>query len=105
MGAVDTNKLETAILYLQRITEGKNPVNNMPAEDDSVINNPNVIRCMYFIKDVLEELKSNYGYIGRRPYTNRDTNKSDYPLDSGSYADAERRGGSDKSQPGTAGGT
>ena len=81
MGAVDTNKLETAILYLQRITEGKNPVNNMPAEDDSVINNPNVIRCMYFIKDVLEELKRNDGYIGRRPSTNRDTNKSDYPLD------------------------
>ena len=81
MEIVDTKKLETAILYLQRITEGHNPVNNMPAEDDSVINNPNVIRCMFFVKEVLEELKRNDGYIGRRPGTNKDKNKADYPLD------------------------
>ena len=31
MEVVDKNKLETSILYLQRITEGKNPVNNLPA--------------------------------------------------------------------------
>ncbi len=81
MEIVDTKKLETAILYLQRITEGHNPVNNMPVEDDSVINNPNVIRCMFFVKEVLEELKRNDGYIGRRPRTNKDNNKPDYPLD------------------------
>ena len=57
MEVVDTKKLETAIMYLQRITEGHNPVNNMPVEDDSVISNPNVVRCMAFVKDVLEELK------------------------------------------------
>ena len=56
-----TKKLEIAILYLQRITEGRNPVNNMPVDEDSVINNPNVVRCMSFIKEVLE------GYIGGKP--------------------------------------
>ena len=81
MEIVDTKKLEIAILYLQRITEGHNPVNNMPVEDDSVINNPNVVRCMFFVKDVLEELKRNDGYIGRRPYTTKDNSKQDYPLD------------------------
>ena len=81
MELVDTKKLETAILYLQRITEGHNPVNNMPVEDDSVINNPNVVRCMFFVKEVLEELKRNDGYIGRRPRTNKDKSKPDYPLD------------------------
>ena len=81
MEIVDTKKLETAILYLKRITEGHNPVNNMPVEDDSVINNPNVVRCMFFVKEVLEELKRNDGYIGRRPRTNKDTGKQDYPLD------------------------
>ncbi len=81
MDVVDTKKLETAIIYLQRMTEGNNPVNNMPADDDSVINNPNVLRCMMFVKDVLEELKRNDGYIGRRPRTNKDSNKQDYPLE------------------------
>lgn len=67
MDVVDTKKLETAILYLQRITEGRNPVNNMPADEDSVIHNPNVVRCMLFMKEILEEVKRNDGYIGRKP--------------------------------------
>lgn len=59
-------KLETAIVYLQRIAYGNNPINNLPAEEDSVLNNPNVIRCMFFVKDVLEEVKRNGGYIGKK---------------------------------------
>ncbi len=83
MEVVDVQKLQTAIQYLQRITEGKNPVNNMPVDDDSIINNPNVERCMLFVKEVLEELKRNDGYIGRRPRANKErTNaKNDYPLE------------------------
>lgn len=41
---LDMNKLETAIIYLQRIADGNNPVNNMPVKTDSILNNPNVIR-------------------------------------------------------------
>ena len=66
MELVEMKKLETAITYLQRMAEGNNPINNLPAEDDSVINNPNVIRCMFFVKDILEEVKRNDGYIGKR---------------------------------------
>ena len=50
-------------MYLQRIADGNNQVNNMPAKEDSVLNNPNVIRCMYFVKEVLEEVKRNDGFI------------------------------------------
>lgn len=67
MEMVDIKKLETAILYIQRIVNGNNPVNNMPLEDDAVLNNQNVTRCMSFVKDVLEEVKKNDGYIGRKP--------------------------------------
>ena len=68
MESVDMKKLETAIIYLQRITEGNNPINNLPAEENSILNNPNVIRCMFFIKDILEKVKRNNGYIGRKSY-------------------------------------
>ncbi len=81
MEIVDTEKLKTAIVYLQRITEGHNPVNNMPADDDSVINNPNVVRCMMFIKEILEEINLNGGYIGSRVYDDRDKGKLAYPLE------------------------
>lgn len=63
METVDLKKLDVAIKYLQRITDGRNPVNNMPAEEDTVLNNPNVIRCMFFVKEVLEEVRNNDGVI------------------------------------------
>ena len=85
MEVVDTKKLEIAIQYLQRIAEGHNPVNNIPVDDDSVIKNPNVVRCMLFVKETLEKVKRNDGYIGRRPRTKKDSSiknssKKEYPL-------------------------
>lgn len=78
MEAIDVKKLETAIIYVQRIADGNNPVNNMPAEDDSVLNNPNVIRCMFFVKEVLEEVKRNNGCIGRKV---QKSDKADFPIE------------------------
>lgn len=76
MEVVDKNKLETSILYLQRITEGKNPVNNLPAGDDEVLNNPNVIRCMFFVKEVLESVRENDGIIGYNVKKHQSNNMS-----------------------------
>lgn len=66
MGKIDETKLDVAIAYVERMAEGNNPVKNISAEEDSVINNPNVIRCMYFIRDVLKQVKDNGGVIGGR---------------------------------------
>ncbi len=63
MTQVDLSKLDVAITYVERMAEGNNPVKNLPAEEDSVLNNPNVIRCMYFIRDVLVQVKENGGVI------------------------------------------
>lgn len=67
MEPVDMNKLEVALIYVQRMSEGNNPVTNQPAAEEDVLNNPNVIRCMYFIRDVLAQVKDNKGVIGGRP--------------------------------------
>lgn len=66
MESVDLNKLEVALTYVKRMAEGNNPVTNQPAAEDDVLNNPNVIRCMYFIGDVLAQVKDNKGFIGGR---------------------------------------
>lgn len=78
MEIVDLNKLETALTYVDRITNGNNPVNNMPVGDDNVLNNPNLIRCMFFIKDILQEVKRNDGVIGSKP---KKKGKADFPYD------------------------
>ena len=80
MEVVDAKKLEIAIQYLERIGEGHNPVNNLPVDDDAVIKNPNVVRCMLFIKEILEKVKQNGGYIGRRPRSKKVSSKKEYPL-------------------------
>ena len=77
MESVDSEKLEKSIIYLQRIADGKNPVTNMPAPEDSVLNNPNVIRCMYFVKEILEEVKRNGGCIGKKK---KNSDVPDFPL-------------------------
>ena len=78
MESIDMKKLETAIVYLQRIADGNNPINNLPADEDSVLNNPNVIRCMFFVKDVLEEVKRNGGYIGKKA---KKRDKLEFPIE------------------------
>lgn len=39
-------------------------MNNVPLENGDILNNPNIILCMYFIKDVLEEVQRNVGMVG-----------------------------------------
>ena len=66
MKQFEQSKLDVAIKYVERLADGCNPVNNTPLEKDDVLNNPNIIRCMYFIKDVLQEVRSNGGMVGRK---------------------------------------
>ena len=79
METIDMKKLETAIVYLQRIADGNNPINNLPADEDSVLNNPNVIRCMYFVKEILQEVKKNGGCIGKKKTKN--SGKLSFPIE------------------------
>ncbi len=78
MEQLDMEKLDKALIYVSRIADGKNPVNNLPAEEDAVMNDPNVIRCMFFIKEALTAIRNNGGVVGRsaRPQ------KKAFPLDS-----------------------
>lgn len=66
MSEIDLTKLEVALAYVERMAEGNNPVKNIPAEEDSVLNDPNVVRCMYFVRDVLKQVLDNGGKIGGR---------------------------------------
>ncbi|MBQ3559210.1 MAG: hypothetical protein IJA07_06855 [Agathobacter sp.] len=63
MGEIDLKKLNVSIEYIKRMAEGKNPINNEPLDEDSILNNPNVIRCFYFIEDVLKQVKDADGKV------------------------------------------
>ena len=53
MSTYDLKRLEVAIQYIRRMSDGKNPVTNRPAPENEVLNNMNVHRCLKFIDEVL----------------------------------------------------
>ena len=65
MKQFDIEKLDKAIIYAERMADGRAPYSNQPTENE-VLNNPNVIRSMYFIKEVLEDVRANGGIVGHR---------------------------------------
>ena len=81
MENIDLNRLKTAITYAERIADGKNPVTNAPARDEDVINNPNVIRCMFFIRDILRQVYDNGGRIGGKPPRAPKPERKPFPLE------------------------
>jgi len=50
-------KLDLAIEYMKRMAEGNNPVTNQPEEKDSILNNANVVRCFYYVTDILKMVR------------------------------------------------
>ena len=52
MASYDLKRLEIAIQYIRRMSEGKNPVTNRPAPENEVLGNMNVHRCLKFIRDL-----------------------------------------------------
>ena len=65
MNEIDMSKLDVAIKYIKRMSEGHNPVTNQFAED-SVLENANVVRCLYFVADVLEQVRENGGIVAQK---------------------------------------
>ena len=64
MGTYDLKRLEIAIQYIRRMSEGKNPVTNRPAPDNEVLTNMNVHRCLKFIDEVLTDVQKSGGTVG-----------------------------------------
>ena len=64
MASYDLKRLEIAIQYIRRMSDGKNPVTNRPAPENEVLNNMNVHRCLKFIDEVLTDVHKAGGTVG-----------------------------------------
>lgn len=72
------DKLDHAISQVQLIADGYDPVTHQPAGENSILNNPELIREMFFIKDVLDEVRRNGGFIGKKPSKSA---RQDFPIE------------------------
>ena len=64
MASYDLKRLEVAIQYIRRMSDGKNPVTNRPVPENEVLNNMNVHRCLKFIDEVLTDVHKSGGTVG-----------------------------------------
>ena len=71
MGTYDLKRLEIAIQYIRRMSEGRNPVTNRPAPENEVLTNINVHRCLKFIDEVLTDVHKAGGTVGLVPSRTR----------------------------------
>ncbi|MDD4088249.1 MAG: hypothetical protein PHS04_03645 [Tissierellia bacterium] len=54
----DIEKIEKAKIIIQKIADGTNPTNGLPIETESFLHDPRIIRCFYYITEVLEAVKN-----------------------------------------------
>lgn len=67
----ELEKIERAKVYMDKLANGVNPVDDSVVPDEDVVNNVRLSRCFFFVADVLEQVIENGGIqpaeTGKRP--------------------------------------
>ena len=61
----DLEIMQRAKMYLDKLANGVNPLNDAPVPEGELINNVRISRCLFFVSDVLRQVIDNGGVIGR----------------------------------------
>lgn len=64
---LDIEKLQKARAVLQKMADGVNPLNGQPIEKEHFLQDPRIIRCLFFIADSLKQQIEEVVYKIRRP--------------------------------------
>jgi hypothetical protein len=76
------DKIEKAKVVLQKIANGINPITGEIFEKDNFLNNPKIIRCFYFVSEILDNvLNGKYRDLNLTTFyiTPEDKNKVKFP--------------------------
>ena len=57
----ELEKIERARMYIDKLANGINPIDDTMAPDDDLINNVRLSRCFFFVSDVLRQVIENGG--------------------------------------------
>lgn len=52
----ELEKIERAKMYMDKLANGINPIDDTMAPDDDLINNVRLSRCFFFVSDVLRQV-------------------------------------------------
>lgn len=54
---IDMKKLITAKVWIEKLANGINPMNDEIVKDEDLINNVHISRCLFFVADLLGDIK------------------------------------------------
>lgn len=61
----ELEKMQRAKMYIDKLANGINPIDNAPAADSDIINNVRLSRCLFYVSGVLGQVIENNGVIGK----------------------------------------
>ena len=61
----ELEKMQRAKMYIDKMANGINPIDDAPAADSDMINNVRLSRCLFYVSDVLRQVIDNNGVISK----------------------------------------
>lgn len=67
---IDKEKLSTAKVWIEKLANGINPLNDELVKNDDLINNVHISRCLFYVSELLGEIKigASAERRGRKPF-------------------------------------
>lgn len=62
---IDKEKLNSAKLWIEKLANGVNPLNDELVKDDDLINNVHISRCLFYVAELLGEINAG-GAVNRK---------------------------------------
>ena len=69
---IDKQKLYTSKLYMEKLANGINPLDDSELPQDSLLNDVALCRCFVFCADILGQVIDNHGAVKRTPESMKD---------------------------------
>lgn len=64
--------VQRAKMYIDKMANGINPLDDMPVKDDDIINNVRISRCLFFVSDTLRKVIENGGVVSAQKSRKQD---------------------------------
>lgn len=68
----ELEKMQRAKMYIDKLANGINPIDDATASDSDVINNVRISRCLFYVSEILGQVIDNNGVIGKPKTSKKD---------------------------------
>lgn len=61
----ELEKMQRAKMYIDKLANGINPIDDNPVSENDAINNIRISRCLFYVSDILRQVIENDGTVGK----------------------------------------